>query len=313
MDEATSPETEVEIEEQPTAEAEEVETETAEVTDETEADEDSDYLDDESEEDVEDEEDEAEEVDYEGKTYKLPKELKEALLRQADYPRKTTELAEQRRELEAERQRVQQSAQRQQEYLRDYATLASIDQQSQAMQGELQQLNTVNLAELDQTDPNQAQAIRNRRIDLQSNLMQLGQIRQNTETSLSQREQQAVQEQQAQLVKRLEQGKQVLQKEIKDWSPELASKLADFGTQMGFSRDEMQQVADPRHVKLLHKAYLYEQAQSKAKAVGKKKPIPATPVTKVSGKSGKAKIDPDKLPIDQWMKWDDQRQKRRGR
>ena len=43
------------------------------------------------------------EVDYNGKSYCLPPELKDALLRQADYTRKTQELAEGRRALEAAR------------------------------------------------------------------------------------------------------------------------------------------------------------------------------------------------------------------
>ena len=44
------------------------------------------------------------EVEIDGKTYKLPPELKDGFLRQADYTRKTQELAEQRRRMEAERE-----------------------------------------------------------------------------------------------------------------------------------------------------------------------------------------------------------------
>lgn len=45
-------------------------------------------------------EDEGEEVEFEGKAYKLPKELKEALLRQSDYTQKTQAVAEQRKAVE---------------------------------------------------------------------------------------------------------------------------------------------------------------------------------------------------------------------
>jgi hypothetical protein len=79
---ATNPETEVETEE------------TAPETDETEA---------EPGEDIEAAEqpgDETEEVEHERKKYKIPKPLKGALLMQADYPRKTQEVAEQRKALE---------------------------------------------------------------------------------------------------------------------------------------------------------------------------------------------------------------------
>ena len=49
-------------------------------------------------------EEEAEEVDFEGKKYLVAKELKDALLRQSDYTRKTQEVAETRKQIEAERQ-----------------------------------------------------------------------------------------------------------------------------------------------------------------------------------------------------------------
>ena len=45
---------------------------------------------------------EFEEVEYEGKRYALPKELKDAILRQSDYTRKTQELAQQREQSTAE-------------------------------------------------------------------------------------------------------------------------------------------------------------------------------------------------------------------
>src|SRR5215216_3195421 len=48
--------------------------------------------------------DEFEDVDFAGKQYRLPKELKSALMMQADYTRKTQDVAEQRKALEGERE-----------------------------------------------------------------------------------------------------------------------------------------------------------------------------------------------------------------
>lgn len=45
-------------------------------------------------------EDDGEDVEFEGKAYKVPKELKEALLRQSDYTQKTQAVAEQRKAME---------------------------------------------------------------------------------------------------------------------------------------------------------------------------------------------------------------------
>ena len=56
-------------------------------------------------------ESEVEDVDWEGKKYAVPKELKDALMRQSDYTRKTQEIAETRRALEAKEAEIQQRAQ----------------------------------------------------------------------------------------------------------------------------------------------------------------------------------------------------------
>ena len=70
---------------------------------------------DESPEDLEPEspeeelEEELDETEFEGKKYRVPKELKDALLRQADYTRKTQEVAEIRRAAESERAAIKQA------------------------------------------------------------------------------------------------------------------------------------------------------------------------------------------------------------
>ena len=51
-------------------------------------------------------EDDTEEVDYEGKKYRVPKDIKDALLRQSDYTRKTQELAEHRNQVSATIERL---------------------------------------------------------------------------------------------------------------------------------------------------------------------------------------------------------------
>jgi hypothetical protein len=51
------------------------------------------------------------EVEYEGKTHRVPKELKDAVLRQADYTRKTTEVAQERQVLHQTYAQAQQSIQ----------------------------------------------------------------------------------------------------------------------------------------------------------------------------------------------------------
>ena len=54
---------------------------------------------------------EVETVEYEGQEYNIPPELKEAFLKNQDYTTKTQEMAEQRKDLETDRQRFQQAIQ----------------------------------------------------------------------------------------------------------------------------------------------------------------------------------------------------------
>jgi hypothetical protein len=71
---------------------------------------------------------ELETVDYDGKQYQVPKALKAGIMMQADYTRKTQEVAEQRRELESRSQQIAQQAQASEEELTARATLIGINQ-----------------------------------------------------------------------------------------------------------------------------------------------------------------------------------------
>lgn len=77
MDETTNPATEVES------------TAASEVTDDAPTDVSDELADGDESTDAEQPDSDVEDVDYEGKKYAVPKEIKDALLRQADYTRKT--------------------------------------------------------------------------------------------------------------------------------------------------------------------------------------------------------------------------------
>ena len=79
--------------------------------------------------------DDGEEIDYEGEKYKVPAKLKEAFLRQADYTRKTQEVAEQKRDIERQAAEVQQRAQFNQQHVQDVAKVMAIDEQLAKYQG----------------------------------------------------------------------------------------------------------------------------------------------------------------------------------
>src|SRR5579884_3283912 len=71
---------------------------------------------------------EFDEVEHEGKKYKIPKPLKGAMLMQADYTRKTQEVAEQRKQIEQERVRVAEEQKLHAEHLTEIAKVVALDE-----------------------------------------------------------------------------------------------------------------------------------------------------------------------------------------
>lgn len=232
--------------------------------------------------------DDSEEVDYEGEKYKLPKKLKDALLRQADYTRKTQELAAHKAAVEQAKAEVQQQAQFHREFLEELTEARSIAYQ-------LEQFKQINWDALDETDPVQA-----RRLERQQRALQDRQAELSRKVS-EKGQQKALQEQQV-TAKQLQEGAEVLKRDIKDWSPAKAATLTEFAVQYGFQKEQVTQVTNPLFVKLLNDAHTL--AQLRKQAVTKPKPeAQEAPVTRITASKAVANKDPDKMSIAEWTKW----------
>lgn len=228
-----------------------------------------------------------EETEYEGKKYKLPKELKEALLRQADYTRKTQEVAQERRQVEQERQRFQQEQQVHQANLNEIANIAAIDQQ-------LAQFAQVNWQALADSDPVQAMKLDRQMRDMQAQKAQLV-------STVTQRQQQFGHWQQQQAAMQMEEGQRVLQREIPGWNRELAGKLSEYGKARGYPEGFLSSVMSPQFVIDLYQSYQFNELRKKATT--KPKPVQDKPVTRIAASKGKAVTDPDRMSPEQWLKW----------
>jgi hypothetical protein len=193
--------------------------------------------------------------------------IKAERLMNKDYTQKTQATAEERRVLAAEREQFQKAAQLHQQYLEEVADVRMIDKR-------LSQFSQVNWQQLTDQDPVQALKLHTEFTQLQA---QKGQL----VNALTQKQQQAQHMQQRETAKQLMEARQVLERDIKGWSPELAGKLMDFGLKQGFPADAMQNITQPAIVKMLHKAYLFDQLETQRKA--KAPPAPAPPVSRVSG------------------------------
>jgi len=205
------------------------------------------------EEQVEAEEETAEpdlvEIDVDGQSYKVPEALKDKIMLQADYTRKTQEVAEQRKQVEQAQAQLQQAAQLQQQSLVEYAQLVALDNQ-------LNSYNQVDWNALYDSDPAEFVRLKEARRDLVDTRTQLA-------NQVTIQQQQQAEAQQQNLAKIVEEGKKVLAREIPSWNAELATTINNFAMEkFGFTAAEMNSVIDPRVVKVLHKAYLYDKQLS---------------------------------------------------
>ena len=248
----------------------------------------------EADDDLQDEtsEDDAEEVDEDsdeqpqslklkvnGEELEKPLDEVIALAQQGlDYTKKTQEVAEQRKALEEYAQTIkvleeafQQQVKLQQALIGDVAELTAIDKQ-------LAQFNDVNWQELSDTDFVEAQK-------LFFTYNQLQQKRSELATGLSTKAQQVQQEEAKRMQERIEKGKEILAKEIPNWSRETTQEIISVGKEYGFTDDELGTIIDPRHVKVLHDAMQWRKLQKNS--VVKNKVSQAKPVVKPGAKDTK--------------------------
>jgi hypothetical protein len=259
---------------------EEVSEEEAEESEEPEGDDEEPTEDEEVEED-EDSQEQPKSLKLKVNGEELDKPLDEviALAQQGlDYTKKTQEVAEQRKALEEYAQTIQvqeqvfmQQVQLQQALIGDVAQLTAVDKQLSAF-------NDVNWQELSDNDFVEAQK-------LFFTYNQLQQQRGQLATELEAKAQQIQQTQSAKMQEKIAQGKEILAKEIPNWSRETTQELMTVGKEYGFSDDELGTIIDPRHVKVLHDAMQWRKLQKNS--VAKNKVSQAKPVVKPGAKDTK--------------------------
>ena len=199
-----------------------------------------------------------------------------------DYTQKTQQVAEQRKELEAYAESIKAQEQAFQEQMQlnnvlieDVAKITSLDQQ-------LNQYANVNWQQLSDNDFVEAQK-------LFFSYNQLQKERSQLVSQFEAKKQQVVQKQSQLMAEKIAKGKEVLAKEIPNWSPETNQALLSTGKDYGFSDAELNSIVDPRHVKVLHDAMQWRKLQQNS--VVKKKVSNAKPVVKPGSKDTKAEAN----------------------
>jgi hypothetical protein len=219
--------------------------------------------------------DDSEEIDHEGEKYKLPKKLaeewKNGRLRQQDYTVKTQDLAKQKTEFETAQQEFVARQQFQQQHIQAVAKVMAIDER-------LEQFSKLDWNALTDADPVQALKLDRQMRELQQQRVQQIDGLQQSQAKLTFEQQQAT-------ARRQQEAREELSKDIPGFgTAEVQKQLLEVGKAAGYKQEELANVQDPRAVKLLHKAYLYDQLIAKAKA-----PVTTsaniTPITRVTGAS----------------------------
>ena len=213
---------------------------------------------------------ELEEFEYEpGKKHRAPKAVKDGWLRQADYTRKTQEVAEHRKALETERQSFSQQAEGMQRHIETVADLRALDRQ-------LKEYENVDWERAWRENPVEAGAA-------QSRLQAMERQRQTLVGTIQQGEQARTREAQQATAKRIEETRQSAQK-IKGWSPQLDAEITNHAIQeLGFTAEELQAALSPKTYRLLHLAWLGSKKSAPQPAASPAQPAEAiAPLTTVS-------------------------------
>lgn len=227
--------------------------------------------------------DDSEDIEFNQKQYKLPKDIASAVRdMQKDYTVKTQAVAEQRKALEAQ-------VQFQQQNIQDVA-------QIQALNNQLSEFGKIDWSALSAEDPVKAQQLFFYKQQVEDQRNQLAQV-------ISQKNQQSALERQQEFAKRVEESESVLRRDIKDWSPELESKIINFvESTYKISKAEIDDVKyNPSVMKLLHDAYVGKQIIQKQTA--KPKVAQAKPVTTLSARGTKVSKDPTEMSDTEFARW----------
>lgn len=199
-------------------------------------------------------------------------ELKNGYLRQQDYTQKTQNLASERQALQT---RVQQEFQAVQAMAAEFGQLTSIDSQ-------LQQFQQVDWRALKEADPLQyATAM--------ADWNALRAQREEVSRQIEGKRQYMTQLQAQQFEEATKEASEYLRKEIPNFGPDSLKAMKQFGEKMGFTAQELSQVADKRMLHVLWQAAQWQALQEKKPALQSKVKALPTKATKPAAPAAPAK------------------------
>lgn len=231
-------------------------------------------------------EEELVDVEYEGKTHKLPASLKDALLRQADYTRKTTEVAR-------ERETVQ-SKLKEAEVVRNLSvgTMEAVSQ-AKALDLRIAELEATPIDGLSDDVIGRLRqslvALKEQKIGVQDDIRKLVEAdRERISGETAKFRSEAIEQ---------------AAKEIPNFDDKRRADLESLAMKLGVPKEDAEQITDASAYKILHLADIGQKFLDRQRATKKvENAQAANPVPEVGGKSTATK-DPEKMSTEEWMNW----------
>lgn len=192
-----------------------------------------------------------EEVEWEGKTYQVPPELKEAIIRQSDYTKKSQSLADQRRSFDLQQHQ---------------ARIAQMSEQFRTETAkEHQQLQALEWALNEPVD--WAAMTTEQKLERSLQIQQWERSKQQLEKTLGDKRKEWGEKQNAEIAKLRASSIEAISKRIPGFSDATAKAIREHAISEGYTETELNSILDPRHVTTLWKAQQYDLLKSKATPV----------------------------------------------
>lgn len=205
------------------------------------------------------------EVEYEGKTFTVPPELKDALLRKSDYSRSMNALSDAKKDYA---QRIESA----QKLIEGAEKLAEAKAEAKQIDAQLKQYESVDWTTMERDDPARASLLAVKFLQLQQARASVGAKEQSIESTVAGERAKDMQAKQAEMLK-------VLAKDFPGWGEEAGTKVSQYAIKSGWAPEEIRNFTDPRLVLALEKARKFDAIQD-GKRAAQAAPREVPPVAK---------------------------------
>lgn len=210
-------------------------------------------------------EDDLEDFEWNGQQIRGPKGLKDAVMMHGDYTRKTQEVAERRRQLDAVEQQIRQRAEASDEIM-------ELRAQQWAQDSQLRAYENIDWQAWAEQDPIESQKNWYRYQELHTKQAETA----RKLDGMIQSQHQAAQQE---FAKRVDEVRDHARKNIKGFTPEIEKKVVDFALAQGVTQGQLQANLNPVVFDILHKAMIGAEVMNKSARPPQKAAVPLKTVS----------------------------------